>query len=157
MKSYPFLFVLVLLLSPVIYAAGGHEHDAAETEVAEGPHHGRLLQADDFALEITIYEQGVPPEMRVYAYQQDQLLDPQDINLTVTLNRLGGQQELIDFKPEQDYLLGDTEITEPHSYELEIAASFNGKDYHWHYQSFEGRATLTPRIIEASDIQTEIA
>lgn len=157
MKSYPFLFVLVLLLSPLIYAAGGHEHEADETESAEGPHHGRLLQADDFALEITIYEQGVPPEMRVYAYQQGELLDPQDINLTVTLNRLGGQQELIDFMPEQDYLLGDTEITEPHSYELEIAASFNGKDYHWHYESFEGRASLTPRIIEASDIQTEIA
>lgn len=157
MKSYPFLFVLVLLLSPVTYAAGGHEHDSAETEAAEGPHHGRLLEADDFALEITIFEQGVPPEMRVYAYQQGKLLAPQDINLTVTLNRLGGQQDLIDFMPEQDYLLGDTEITEPHSYELDIAASFNGKDYHWHYQSFEGRATLTPRIIKASDIQTETA
>ncbi|MEX1201555.1 MAG: efflux RND transporter periplasmic adaptor subunit [Methylophaga sp.] len=157
MKPYPLLLVLLLLLSPVIYAAGGHEHDSAETEIAEGPHHGRLLQADDFALEITIYEQGVPPEMRVYAYQQDQLLAPEDINLTVTLNRLGGQQDLIDFMPEQDYLLGDIEITEPHSYELEVAASFNGKDYHWHYESFEGRATLTPRIIEASDIQTEIA
>lgn len=157
MKSYPFLFVLLLLLSPVIYAAGGHEHDSAETETAEGPHHGRLLQADDFAIEITIYEQGVSPEMRVYAYQKGQLLEPQAINLTVTLNRLGGQQDLIDFMPEQDYLLGDIEITEPHSYELEIAASFDGQDYHWHYESFEGRATLTPRLIESSKIKTEIA
>ncbi|HET8807629.1 MAG TPA: efflux RND transporter periplasmic adaptor subunit [Methylophaga sp.] len=157
MKAYPFLFVLALILSPAIYAAGGHDHDSAETSAVEGPHGGRLLQADDFALEITIYEQGVPPEMRVYTYQKDQLLDPQDINLTVTLNRLGGQQDLIDFSPEQDYLLGDTVITEPHSYELEIAASYQGKDYHWHIKSFEGRATLTSRIIEASDIQTGIA
>ncbi|MDT8311416.1 MAG: efflux RND transporter periplasmic adaptor subunit [Methylophaga sp.] len=157
MKFYPLLFVLALLWSPVMYAAGGHEHDSAETEVAEGPHHGRLLTSDEFALEITIFEQGIPPEMRVYAYYNDQPLDPEKVTLTVTLNRLGGQQDLIDFSPEQDYLLGDIEITEPHSYELEIAASFNGKDYHWHYESFEGRAELTPRLIETSAIKTEKA
>lgn len=161
MKFYPLLFVLALLWSPVMFAAGGHDHDPdeaeAKTEMAEGPHHGRLLQSDDFALEITIFEQGIPPEMRVYVYQNDQPLDPEAVKLTVTLNRLGGQQDLIDFMPEQDYLLGDIEITEPHSYELEIAANFDGKDYHWHYESFEGRAELTDRLIESSSLQTEIA
>ncbi|MDX1573221.1 MAG: efflux RND transporter periplasmic adaptor subunit [Methylophaga sp.] len=157
MKAYPFLFLLMLLIGPVTYAAGGHDHDAAETETAEGPHHGRLLQANDFSLEITVYEQGMPPEMRVYAYHKEQLLDPQNIELTVTLNRLGGQQDVIDFSPEKDYLLGDTIITEPHSYDVEIVARYQGEEYHWHYESFEGRATLNPRIIEASAIQTAVA
>lgn len=159
MKFYPLLFVLALLCSPVMFAAGGHDHgsDEAEAEIAEGPHHGRLLQADDLALEITIFEQGIPPEMRVYAYHNDQPLDPEAVTLTVMLNRLGGQQDLIDFMPEQDYLLGDIEISEPHSYELEIAARFDGKDYHWHYESFEGRAELTARLIDSAGIQTETA
>lgn len=157
MKSYSFLFVLTLFFCSVIYAAGGHEHGSAATDAVKGPHGGRLLQEADFTLEITIYEQGVPPEMRVYAYQRDTLVDPDAIHLTVTLNRLGGQQDLIDFIPEKDYLLGDIEITEPHSYELEIAANHDGESYHWHIESFEGRAELTSRLIQASGIQTAIA
>lgn len=157
MKHSSLLFVLALLISPAIYAAGGHDHDDAHAEPAEGPHHGRLLQAENFALEITIFEQGIPPEMRVYGYFNNQPVDPEDIKLTVTLNRLGGEQDLIDFMPERDYLLGDLEISEPHSYEVEVAAIYQGEDYHWHYESFEGRAALTDRLITASDIQTETA
>ncbi len=157
MKKYFLLFLLALFISPAINAAGSHDHDDDRAGQAEGPHHGRLLQAEDFALEITIFEQGIPPEMRVYAYLDGQPVNPDDITLTVTLNRLGGQQDLIDFIPEQDYLLGDLEITEPHSYEIEVAAGYQDEDYHWHYESFEGRVTLTSRIIETSDIQTEIA
>ena len=65
MISYSFLFVLTLFFCSVIYAAGGHEHGSAATDAVKGPHGGRLLQEADFTLEITIYEQGVPPEMRV--------------------------------------------------------------------------------------------
>ncbi len=157
MKKYLLLFLLVWLISPAIYAAGGHDHGDATAEPAEGPHHGRLLKTENFALEITIYEQGIPPEMRVYGYFNNQPVDPRDITLTVTLNRLGGQQDLIDFMPEQDYLLGDLAISEPHSYEVEVAANYQGEDYHWHYESLEGRAELTDRLIAASDIKTATA
>lgn len=157
MRHYFFVLMMALFVSPVVYAAGGHDHGDTHAEPAEGPHHGRLLQAEDFALEITIFEQGIPPEMRVYAYLDGQPVNPDDITLTVTLNRLGGQRDLIDFTPEQDYLLGDLEITEPHSYEVEVAAQYQGEDYHWHYQSFEGRAELSERLIDLSEIKTEVA
>lgn len=157
MKHSFLLFVLALLISPAVYAAGGHDHDDVHAEPAEGPHHGRLLQAENFALEITIFEQGIPPEMRVYGYFNNQPVAPEDMTLTVTLNRLGGEQDLIDFMPEQGYLLGDLEISEPHSYEVEVAAIYQGEDYHWHYESFEGRAELTDRLITASEIQTATA
>lgn len=156
MKFYPLLLSLGLLFSPFIHAAGGHDHEEAETPL-EGPNGGRLLEDGSFALEITIYEQGIPPEMRVYAYDYKKPVSGEEVSLTVTLNRLGGQQDLIDFSPEQDYLLGDMVISEPHSYELEIAARYQGKDYHWHYESFEGRAELSDRLIALSQIETEIA
>ena len=57
----------------------GHEdtHDEHEEEAARGPHGGRLLTQDDFSLEVTIYETGLPPEFRIYVYHHNQPVDPQ--------------------------------------------------------------------------------
>ena len=157
MKSY--LFVLALLFNAPLFAAGGHAHDdAGHEELPEGPHGGRLLESDVLNLELTIFESGIPPEMRVYPYSKDgSPVKPDEVMMTVNLNRTGGQQDLIDFSPEGDYLLGDTEVVEPHSFEVEVNANYQGEDYHWHFESFEGRAVLTPRTIKASGIQTETA
>jgi len=157
MKTY--LFIVALLFHSPIFAAGGHGHDDVEhTEPSEGPHGGRLLESDVLNLEITIFEAGIPPEMRIYPYQPDgSTISPDDISMTVTLNRTGGQQDLIDFSAESNYLLGDIEITEPHSFEVEVAAQYQGKEYHWHFESFEGRAEIPQRLLELSNVQTEIA
>ncbi len=159
MKSY--LFILALLFHAPLFAAGGHGHghdDAAHKEPAEGPHGGRLLESDGLNLEITIFESGIPPEMRIYPYSTDgESISPDLVVLTVNLNRTGGQQDLIDFNSEMDYLLGDAEIVEPHSFEVEINATYNGNDYHWHFESFEGRAEIPPRLQELSEIKTEKA
>jgi hypothetical protein len=45
----------------------GHEHAAEEAEFERGPHNGRLLRDGDVAIEMTIFEDSVPPEFRVYA------------------------------------------------------------------------------------------
>ncbi|MDP1535380.1 MAG: efflux transporter periplasmic adaptor subunit, partial [Rubrivivax sp.] len=39
-------------------AEGGTE--AAEADYERGPHNGRMLRDEDFALELTIFEDGVP-------------------------------------------------------------------------------------------------
>ena len=157
MKSY--LFILALLFHSPLFAAGGHGHDdAAPQEPAEGPHGGRLLESDGLNLEITIFESGVPPEMRIYPYQTDGTpLSPEKVNMTVTLNRTGGQQDLIDFTPEADYLLGDLEIVEPHSFEVEVAANYQDNNYHWHFESYEGRAEIPDRMLALSEVETESA
>ncbi|AFJ03684.1 putative Co/Zn/Cd efflux system membrane fusion protein [Methylophaga frappieri] len=152
------LFIFLLLSGQFVAAAEDHDHhDHKETESEEGPHQGHLLRSEELTLEMTIYEHGVAPEMRVYAYHDGQPVNPEDVTLSVILNRLGGEQEIIDFTPEQDYLLGGVVITEPHSYEVEVSATFDGEDFHWHYDNFEGRVVLTPRLIAASGIRTEIA
>jgi len=157
MKSY--LFVLALLFHMPLFAAGDHGHDdTAHEATPEGPRGGKLLESDELNLEFTIFESGIPPELRIYPYLKDgSALKPDEITMTVSLNRTGGQQDLIDFNAEADYLLGDTVIVEPHSFDVEVNASYKGGDYHWHFESYEGRTEIPPRLIELSEIKTETA
>lgn len=159
MKSL--LILLTLLFHTSLFAAGGHGHghdDSAHEEPPEGPNGGRLLESDGLQLEVTIFESGIPPEMRVYPYLTDgTAISPDDVSMTATLNRTGGQQDFIDFSSEADYLLGDMEIIEPHSYEVEVAANYEGKEYHWHFESYEGRAEIPDRLLELANVKTEPA
>lgn len=153
------LLMFLLLINASVFAAGGHGHDTAtHDEPPEGPHGGRLLESEQLNLELTIFESGIPPEMRVYAYRPDgTAIDPTQVEMTVTLNRTGGEEDLIDFMPEDNYLLGDQEVAEPHSFEVEVTASYQGKDYHWHFESYEGRAEITDRLLALSGVITEAA
>lgn len=153
--------VSVLMISVALFFSAftviaddlAHEHD----EPITGEHGGWLLEQDDFALEITLYEQGVPPEMRVYGYEKNQPVKPEQIKLTVTLTRLDGEQNRIDFTGEADYLLGNAVIEEPHSFEVAVEADYQGKSYHWHVDRFEGRSEITERLIKLTGIETEQA
>lgn len=156
------LIVSLLLLSTLLqsaFAGPGH-HDAEEhsaEEAPEGPHGGRLLQQDDFAVEISIFESGVPPEMRVFSYQAGTAVPPEHVQLQVTLSRLDGEQNVLNFMPEDNYLLGNTTIAEPHSYGVSVSASYQGKTFQWQYDSFEGRVELSDRMIQLSGLKTELA
>ena len=75
-------------------------------EKAKGPHGGRLLESGDFGLEVTIFEKGVPPEFRAYAYEKGKAVGPAGVNLRIALERLGAAPEDIAFRPEGDYLRG---------------------------------------------------
>lgn len=117
----------------------------AATEAAKGPHGGRLLSEGDFATEVTIFERGVPPEFRVFFYEKNRLIDPAEVKLRIELHRFGGRVDKIGFSKREDYLLGDQEIVEPHSFDVKVIAERRGKTYRWEYDSYEGRTTLDVR------------
>ena len=50
-------------------ASAPTEAEVATGDYAKGPHNGRLLMDGDFALEMTIFEDGVPPRFQVYPTQ----------------------------------------------------------------------------------------
>ena len=131
--------------------------EAAAEEAPRGPNGGRLLQEDDFSLELAIFESGVPPEFRAWANWQGDPLPPSSVDLTVTLTRLGDELNVIGFAPMGDYLRGDTTVYEPHSFYVDIDARYAGRDYHWEYESLEGRTTLSPAMSQALGVETEIA
>jgi cobalt-zinc-cadmium efflux system membrane fusion protein len=150
----------ISFISDEVHAAEAayiHGHDNHDEEAPRGPNGGRLLVQDDFSLEITIYETGLPPEFRVYAYDSNQPVSPGEISLEIELNRLGNKVDHIQFTPVENYLRSNAVINEPHSFEITVVAKYEGKSYSWHYRTFEGRTRIPANIAEEMGINTEIA
>lgn len=140
---------------PPSAAAEEHEHDhGASEEVAKGPHGGRLLVGQDgFALEMTLYEPGIPPQSRVYAYQGDTAIDPAEVGLQVELQRFD-RVDALGYRKQDDYLLGDRTVDEPHSFDVKVRATYRGKSYAWEYASYEGRVEIGADAAVSSGITT---
>jgi len=128
------LRALLALMLVMTVACGGkkeeehadeHGHGAAESE-AKGPHGGRMLRDGDFGIEVTIFEQGVPPEFRLYAFDGDKPIAPSQVRARMQLVRLD-RTEQIAFAPKNDYLLGNVEVVEPHSFTVKLRVTHDGK------------------------------
>ncbi len=130
---------------------------ATEAEPAKGPHNGRMLVDGPFALELAIFESGVPPEYRAWATLDGKPVPPSAVQLTVELHRLGNKVDRFSFKPEGDILRGDGVVKEPHSFAVKVAATHADKTYNWAYDSFEGRSSIAAKIAESAGIKTELA
>ncbi|MFT4817228.1 MAG: cobalt-zinc-cadmium efflux system membrane fusion protein [Pseudohongiellaceae bacterium] len=133
-----------------------------ETEIADGdyergPNNGRLLVDGDFAVELAIFETSVPPEYRAWATAGDEQIAPNDVDLQVTLTRLGDVQDRINFFVESDYLRGDQVIYEPHSFLVSVTANHQGSRHAWEFDSFEGRTSISPAMVAAFGIETATA
>lgn len=134
------------------------EHGAAKADDYErGPHRGRMLRDGDFAVEITIFEDGVEPEYRVYPFLKDKPIAPAQVQLGITLTRLGNVKNDIGFSAQDDYLRGDKVIIEPHSFAVKVNANYQGKAHQWAFESYEGRTTITDEAARAGGIKTEMA
>ena len=156
---------LLCLLPFVLLAACSDEQpmepealgEAASADYPRGPNGGRLLESGEFAIELSIYETGVPPEYRAWGYNAGELLAPSMVDMNVVLTRLGDVRDNIGFDAEGDYLRGDTVIYEPHSFLVSVSASYQGRQHSWEFESFEGRTTIPPAMANAMGLETEIA
>lgn len=151
------LWSMALLLVAPPASAVSAESATEEVEVEKGPHRGRLLKQDGFVVELSIFETGVPPEFRVWITQEGKRVSPESVSLTVNLIRLGDVVDTINFKPQSDFLRGDMEIYEPHSFVVSINASHQNKSYHWQYDNFEGRTKIEAQVAAAMNIETGVA
>jgi membrane fusion protein, heavy metal efflux system len=157
----PLLLLLNLIVSQHAFAGGGHEHgekeNAEQDHAAEqetGPHGGRLLKSDHLAVELTIQESGIPPEFRVWVYQEDKPVAPFSVEISVELARLGGRTDRITFSPEQDYLVSDQSIDEPHSFDVSVVVRVGDEAAQWHFDSHEGRTEISARAAAQAGLQT---
>lgn len=135
----------------------GKETQHAEGETVKGPHGGRLLSQGGFQVEVTMFEQGVPPEFRVYAFEQGKPVDAAELRLAIQLERLGAPPETIQFKPEQGFLRGDREIAEPHSFKVAVSAERRGQAYRWAYEQAEGRVRMDDATAKSAGISVKTA
>jgi len=141
------LLALALLILPT---RGEAPPEAAE----EGGHGGRLLRDGDFALELWIFERDRPPELRAQASRSGVPLEPAEVDLSVTLKRLGGRIDRIAFAPREGTLVGDRTIDEPHSFDVEVVAREGGREHVFAYESYEGRVTLDAAVRREQGVET---
>ncbi|GAD58668.1 efflux RND transporter periplasmic adaptor subunit [Brevundimonas sp. BAL450] len=152
--------VALLALAVGVSACGQGAPETAEGEVAagdyeRGPHRGRMLRDGDFALEVTIYEDGPEPLFRLYPYLNDRPIDPRQVQATITLERTGPKTDRFTFAPENDYLTGPGVVSEPHSFDVAVSASHAGNQHRWTYASYEGRTTITADAARAGGVTVE--
>jgi cobalt-zinc-cadmium efflux system membrane fusion protein len=154
-----------LILMPLLAGCGRDDAPAAEAghgeaaaaEYERGPHRGRMLRDGDFALEVTIFETGVPPQFRLYAFEDDKPLKPGDVTPTIELKRLDGELNRFTFKPEGDHLTGSGVVEEPHSFDVKVTAQHQGKTHRWSYASYEGRTTIPVAVAADAGVKVEVA
>ncbi len=148
---------LILLTALVIAAGCGRSDEHAHDEEQRGPHNGRLLEQDGFAVELAIYEAGIPPEYRVWFYEDDQPLPADAATVEVELQRLGGKRDRFTFRPEGDYLRGSGVVEEPHSFDVTVRAHREGKAFEWNFDSYEGRTAIAADTAQVMGIATSEA
>ena len=133
---------------------GGHKEDekAAPGTPTKGPHGGKLFTQDGYGLEVTIYEDNVPPQFRVYLYRDAKPVAPTTSTVSITLKRLGRTPQLFTFVPQQDYLVGDAVVEEPHSFKVSIAAQSGNQAYRFGYEQAEGRVTMSDAQLKQNGV-----
>lgn len=154
----------LLMLLATILGCQGERPNKGETEHAEssqveqlkGPHGGKLFDKDGFAVEVTIYEPEIPPQSRVYVYENGKPIDPSSVALITELHRID-RVDTIHYSKQDDYLQGDIIVEEPHSFDVKLVATYQGKSFNWEYPSYEGRTTLSNAAIKSSGIELEKA
>jgi len=157
---------LLLLLFLSLVAACSQQASAPMTaaEIAatagdyeRGAHNGRMLRDGEFALELAIFETGVPPEFRAWPTLAGESVDPGVVDLEVRLTRLGDRVDTHGFNRQGDFLRGNAIVYEPHSFSVNVAARHQGRTHNWSYDSFEGRTRIAGDVAAGFGIATEIA
>jgi cobalt-zinc-cadmium efflux system membrane fusion protein len=135
----------------------GHGHEAAEESVVKGPNRGRLLADGDFTLELAIFEAGVPPEFRAWFTKAGKAVAPADVKLSVTLMRPGNIEDRFVFASEGEYLRGDHEVVEPHSFNYVIVAEHAGVAHKWAFEAPEMQTVIPAAAAEKAGVKVEKA
>ncbi|MBV6777989.1 efflux RND transporter periplasmic adaptor subunit [Xanthomonas euvesicatoria] len=137
------------------HAAKGEAGAATHADEAQtGTHGGRLLSQDGDSVELAIAEDGTPPTYQAWLYRDGKPLPATAGKVEVHLTRLGGINEVHRLRPRDDgSLLADSTVGEPHSFDVEVRATVQGKTHRWAYPSYEGRTTIAAKVAQDAGIR----
>jgi cation diffusion facilitator family transporter len=118
----------VNLASVWLLGAGGHHHDHGHGHGHDGHGHDHAeethrIETGAGALELSVYEDGVPPRFRLHA--EDATLSLQAVGVETV--RPDGQRQRFTFADRGGYLESMEEIPEPHAFTAHV--SFAGKEH----------------------------
>ncbi len=153
-----FLGIQILKLEPkkLIKSDNSQEQrtDSNISSIERGSHGGWMFLGGDIQLEVSIFEAGIPPQFRVYPSKiSGEKIPPSEVDLIIELQRLD-RIDSIKFKPTPEFLLGTQTVVEPHSFDLNIKAQWQGNDYSWKFSQIEARAKISAEVIKTLEITT---
>ncbi|MDP1765606.1 MAG: efflux RND transporter periplasmic adaptor subunit [Methylotenera sp.] len=134
-------------------AKNTHGEHAKMSQFTKGPRGGKLFTEGNYAVEVTIFEQNQPPQFRLYTYLNGKPIAPTSTTVTLKLSRLGREAQTFKFTPENDYLVSKVTVEEPHSFKVDIDATYAGKAYEFGYDQVEARVKLTAQQLKQSAIE----
>jgi cobalt-zinc-cadmium efflux system membrane fusion protein len=129
------------------------EHQDADAVRQKGPHGGRLFIQNGYGIEVTIFEQGVAPQFRLYAYRDGKPLAPEANRAVLTLERLGRPPQVFKFVAEQDYLKGDAVVEEPHSFQVTVDARSGQAANRFSYEQVEARVAMSDAQAQQNGVE----
>lgn len=141
-------------------AADGDGHDHGQTEEAaddRGPHGGRLLRDGDLAIEATIFEKGVEPQWRLYAYRDGKPAELAPGQVSLLLERLGRAPQTFRFTQEAGYLKGDAVVEEPHSFKATVQVADGGRTRSLGWEQAEARVAMSDAQLHAAGVEIATA
>lgn len=128
----------------------GHKDEADKS--AKGPHGGKLLRAKNYSVEVTIQETGGEPQFRLYTFLGGKPVDPGLSQIQLSVQRLGQAPQQFTFRKEADYLVANSAVEEPHSFEVKIAATYAGKTHELGYEQIEGRIAMSDEQLKSAGV-----
>jgi len=111
-----------------------HDHQHAHEQ---GRHGGSMLDAGHGFIEITIFETGVPPQFRLYFYDEAKqpIAPPNQQEIVLSTVRPNGGTELFLFSKGGDFLRSTKSIPEPHEFNVIVKQS-QGTNVHSYMAEF---------------------
>lgn len=138
--------------------ADEHAHGDDAADEPKGSHGGRLLRQDGYSVELAMVESGRPPTFQAWLYRGDTPLPPGAGTVEVGLVRLGGLTQTHALAPQPDgSLLAATTVEEPHSFDVTVRATIEGRALQWRYPSYEGRTEIAADIAAEAGIRSVAA
>lgn len=137
-----------MLLSALIVAAVAlwmfwrtRKDNLAATMQEQAPHGGKLINTGHGLLEVSIYEDGVPPHFRLYRYdaQMQPLPIAAEEHLEVAILRPDNSRETFSLQAADGYLASTTPIAEPHEFMLHLSLGHQDHQHHFTLQFSEAQ------------------
>ncbi len=108
------------------HGAGHHDHLHGESH---GPHGGPLLETKHGRVELSVFEESVPPRFRLYFFDEhgheDTPAGEKDVTLETTRGR--GKRQTFKFRKNGGYLEATSELPEPHEFHAVLKMKRRGR------------------------------
>lgn len=111
---------------------GDHGHDGHAHEhgpIGDGPRGGIMVDSGHGFVELTVFETGVPPEFRLFCYDDHRRPQPMPSAESIVIETLRpeGTRQTFVFQARDGFLQSSTDIPEPHEFHAIVKISKDGQ------------------------------